>query len=154
MTRRSTAALTLAALLAVAACSSGEQRGGDTAGAGTTTPPAATPGAPQTPDPGRSVITVEMVTDEQGNNIFRPAEVEARRGDVVRFTLVSGVHNVHFVADSNPGVQGLPPASALFQLPGQTYDLKVTFPKGEYYFQCDPHALLGMVGELEVEDDD
>jgi plastocyanin len=46
---------------------------------------------------------------------------------------------------------GLPPASALLQLPGQTIDLKVTLPEGKYYFHCDPHALLGMKGRMEVE---
>jgi len=29
--------------------------------------------------------------------------------------------------------------------------VKVSFPKGKYYFQCDPHAALGMFGHLEVE---
>jgi len=99
------------------------------------------------------VIVVEALTDEQGNNVFRPAKVEAHRGDVIRFTLKSGVHNVHFLPDSNPGKQGLPAASDLLQLPGQTYDVKVTFEPGHYYFQCDPHALLGMKGRLEVEGD-
>jgi plastocyanin len=40
----------------------------------------------------------------------------------------------------------------MLQLPGQTYDVLVNFPKGKYYFQCDPHAALGMKGHLEVED--
>jgi hypothetical protein len=39
-------------------------------------------------------------TDEQGNNIFRPAEFEAKEGDVIRYTLVPGVHNAHFLPDS------------------------------------------------------
>ena len=39
-------------------------------------------------------------------------------------------------------------ASALLQLPGQTADLKVTLAPGKYYFQCDPHAALGMKGHL------
>ena len=121
----------------------------------TASQPSATAAAgPQTPDPGRRVITVEMLTDDQGNNIFRPAEIEAHRGDVLRFTLVSGVHNVHFVADSNPGKTGLPPAGPMLQLPGQTTDIKVTFAPGDYYFHCDPHALLGMTGRLEVEEDE
>jgi plastocyanin len=34
----------------------------------------------------------------------------------------------------------------MFQLPGQTYDVKVQSPPGRYFYQCDPHALLGMVG--------
>jgi plastocyanin len=60
---------------------------------------------------------------------------------------------VNFVADSNPGKTGLPPASPLLQLPGQTHDIKVTWAPGRYYFHCDPHALLGMKGWLEVEDE-
>ena len=127
---------------------------GESAAAGAATPSAApAAGGEQTPDAGREIVEIEMLTDDQGNNIFRPAEFEVHRGDVVRFKLVSGVHNVHFVADSNPGAVGLPPASDLLQLPGQTYDLKVTMAEGSYYFQCDPHALLGMVGRMKVEDE-
>src|SRR5690348_11006423 len=93
---------------------------------------------PQTPDPGRQVIVVEAMTDDQGNNVFKPAKLEAHRGDVLRFTLKSGVHNVHFLPDSNPGKSGLPAASDMLQIPGQTYDVKITFEPGHYYFQCDP----------------
>ena len=32
---------------------------------------------------------------------------EVHRGDVIRFVLKSGVHNVHFLADSNPGKNNL-----------------------------------------------
>lgn len=115
---------------------------------------AATPGAPLTPASGGEVIKIEMVTDDQGNNRFVPSEFEAHVGDVMRFTLVSGVHNVHFVADSNAATSGLPPVSPMLQLPGQTYDIAVNFKEGRYYFQCDPHALLGMVGHVKVEDRD
>lgn len=142
----------LASVLVVAVgCSKGEQAPpADTQTPAAPAAPAA--GGPLTPDAGREVIVVEMVTDEQGNNIFRPAELEAHVGDVLRFTLVSGVHNVHFLPDSNPGAQGLPPASPLLQLPGQTQDIKVTWKEGRYYFQCDPHALLGMIGHVKVEE--
>ena len=144
----------LAALL-VLACGGGERPHDD---ASATTPAAAQPtpgyGTEQTPEAGRRVVEIEMLTDDQGNNIFRPAEFEVHQGDVVRYKLVSGVHNVHFVADSNRGASNLPPAGELLQLPGQTWDLKVTLPPGHYYFQCDPHALLGMVGRMEVEDED
>jgi plastocyanin len=140
----------IAATVLALACG-GEQPASDTA---TATPPSSpsTSGA-QTPDAGRKVITIEMTTDEKGVNKFTPANFEAHRGDVLRFTLVTGVHNVHFLADSNPPGVALPPASDLLQLPGQTVDIKVTWPAGKYYFQCDPHALLGMIGRLEVEDD-
>ena len=136
----------------VFACGGGEQPASDTA---TATPPPSSPSTSgaQTPDAGRKVITIEMTTDEKGVNKFSPADFEAHRGDVLRFTLVTGVHNVHFLADSNPPGITLPPASALLQLPGQTVDIKVTWSPGKYYFQCDPHALLGMIGRLEVEED-
>jgi plastocyanin len=66
---------------------------------------------------------------------------------------VSGVHNLHFPAEKNPGAPGLPAPTELLQLPGQTLDVPVAMKPGKYFFQCDPHAALGMTGELEVEDD-
>jgi plastocyanin len=150
-----------AVVAAIAACGGGEQIATDTGTSKAAPPmpgqpaptPATTPatGAQLNPVPGGKVVAVEMVTDAQGNNRFVPNRLEAHEGDVLRFTLTSGVHNVHFLADSNPGVQGLPPAGPLLQLPGQTFDIAVTFKPGHYYFQCDPHALLGMTGRLEVE---
>jgi plastocyanin len=111
---------------------------------------ASTPSASEAPAPTGDTIIVEMITDETGSH-FKPKEIEAKKGDLIRFTLTSGVHNVHFLPDSNPGKSNLPPMSDFLQLPGQTYDLVVNLAPGEYYFQCDPHALLGMVGKLEVE---
>ena len=115
--------------------------------------PAATPasGGPLTPAPGGEVIKIEMITDEKGNNRFVPAEFTAQVGDVMRFTLTTGVHNVNFLADSNQTAGKLPAASPLLQLPGQTWDIAVDFAPARYYFQCDPHALLGMVGWVKVE---
>jgi plastocyanin len=117
-----------------------------------TATPAAGAGGAATPAPGGKVVTVEMITDEKGN-YFQPANFEVEQGDVIRFVLKTGVHNVHFLADSNPGKSGLPAASPMLQLPGQTFDVVVNFAEGHYYYQCDPHALLGMVGRIEVEDD-
>ena len=41
-------------------------------------------------------------------------------------------------------------AGEMLQLPDQTYDVLISFANGTYYFQCDPHALLGMVGHIRV----
>lgn len=142
--------LTVATMALTTACGGG----GEKETPATTPPaatPAATPGSPLTPAEGGKVITIEMTTDEKGNNKFTPNEFEAHQGDVMRFTLVAGVHNVHFVADSNRTLSSPPAASPLLQLPGQTYDIAVSFPEGRYYFQCDPHALLGMIGHVKVE---
>ena len=133
---------TVVLALTLAACS-----GGPDASA-TESSPSATAAAPDVPSTG-TIITIEMITDGVGN-YFKPATIEAKQGDVLRYVLTSGVHNVNFVADSNPGATNLPPMSAMLQLPGQTVDVPVTFGPGRYFFQCDPHALLGMVGHVTV----
>jgi plastocyanin len=107
--------------------------------------------SPLTPDPGGKVVTVELYSDAVGN-YFKPAEVHAKAGDVIRYTLKVGVHNVHFLADSNANRSSYPQSpSDMLQLPGQTLDLAIKMPAGSYYFQCDPHAALGMKGHLIVE---
>lgn len=121
--------------------------GSDTAGATATK---AAPAAAAAPSTGK-IVTVELNSDANGN-YFKPAKFEVHRGDVVRFILKSGVHNVHFLPDSNAGKSNLPAASDMLQLPDQTYDVPVNFEEGTYYFQCDPHAALGMIGHMKVED--
>jgi plastocyanin len=138
-------AAVIAILSTLAAC------GGDQTSATKQAPPqvpAAANAGPLTPAPGGKIIEVEMVSDGEGN-YFKPNEVHANRGDVIRFTLKVGVHNVHFLADSNAGRSGYPSAPSDFlQLPGQTYDVGTQLEPGSYYFQCDPHAALGMKGHL------
>ena len=114
--------------------------------------PEAAPATPtdQTPDPGGKIDTVTMITDATGN-YFKPKDLTVHQGDVIRYVLGVGVHNATFLADSNPGATGLPGVGPLLQLPGQTYDVKVTFKPGRYYFQCDAHAALGMRGHVTVE---
>ncbi len=148
-TSRIASAALFASLILVGACGGGEQAPAVTPDP-TPTPAAPTATGPQTPDEGGKIIEIEMETDDQGNNVFEPANVEAKRGDVLRYKLESGVHNVHFLADSNPTMKNAPPPSAMLQLPGQTFDLKVTWDAGRYFYQCDPHALLGMVGYVTV----
>lgn len=140
----------IAVVLTLAACGGETAKdGNERAAAGG---PSAGAAARTAPEMEGDTIVIEMITDETGN-YFKPAEIEAERGDVLHFTLTTGVHNVHFLADSNSGKTGLPPASDLLQLPGQSVDIPVTMAEGKYYFQCDPHAALGMIGHLEVEEE-
>ena len=136
--------------LLIVGCSTDKKATDDTAAA---IPSAGQTPSGETPAATGKVIQVEMWTDATGN-YFKPNKLEAHRGDVIRFVLKAGVHNVHFLPDSNTIKTGLPPASEMLQLPEQTYDLTVTMAEGDYYFQCDPHAALGMKGQLEVEDED
>lgn len=151
---RSTLALGVLASLLAGACGEGDAPAGDT----TATPPTtenATGGA-QTgtdlqPSPGGKVVEVRMITDDQGS-YFEPKEVEVKNGDVVRYVLEGGVHNVNFLPDSNAGATSIPgKPSEMFQLPGQKYDVKIEgWKDGSYFYQCDPHAALGMVGFVKV----
>jgi plastocyanin len=99
-----------------------------------------------------TVVEIKAITDDKGSR-FEPNEVDLHRGDVLRVVLVSGVHNISFPPEQNSGAAGLPAVSDMLQLPGQTLDIPITFAPGDYAFQCDPHAALGMTGKLEVEDD-
>lgn len=101
------------------------------------------------PAPGGKVHEVELYSNEKGN-YFEPKEITANKGDVIEFELKSGVHNINFLPDSNPGKAGLPRPSDMLQLPDQKYYLYVDMATGKYFFQCDPHALLGMIGYLVV----
>ena len=142
--RRGISALAIGVTLLTSACSK-DAKG--TAGGGSdsaTTRPTGIAGT-------RRAIVVTLTSDATGNS-FTPSEIVAERGDTVRFTIGVGVHNVNFLPDSNPGKTGLPKASDMLQLPGQTYDVPVTFANGRYYFQCDPHVLLGMKGHLTVKE--
>ena len=65
--------------------------------------------------------------------------------------LGTGVHNFHIT--EGPAGATLPAAGGFLQIPGQTEDVTLDLPAGDYKFQCDPHAALGMIGHLEVEDD-
>jgi plastocyanin len=131
------------ALIALAACGTGEQK----PAANEASSPA---GAPAGPCSTCKTIEVTVTSDAKGN-YFTPSEFSAKEGDVLRVKLVVGVHNVDFFPDSNPGKSGLPAPSALLQLPGQTVDIPLNFGKGKFYFQCDPHAALGMKGHVTVE---
>ena len=134
------------ALVLAAACGGGSESR-DTASAA-----ASSASAQPSVDPTGKTIKIEMYSDEKGN-YFKPAQFEAHRGDMLQFVLKTGVHNVHFLPDSNPGKTGLPPASDFLQLPGQTFDYLVALAPGKYVLQCDPHAALGMIARLEVEDE-
>lgn len=139
----------IGASLLVLACGGGEPSSSDTAASPAAAPAAGSGGGALAPAAGGKIVEVEMITDETGN-YFKPADFEVKRGDVIRFKLTMGVHNAHFVADSNPGARNLPPAGPLLQLPGQTYDVLADWGPGRLFYQCDPHALLGMVGHVTV----
>jgi plastocyanin len=98
------------------------------------------------------VIEVKMISTPGQGEKFEPADFTVRRGDVVRFVLVSGVHNAAFTPAKNPSGAKLPANSPYLQAPGQTWEFVVEQPNGEYYYQCDPHVAMGMIGHMTVVD--
>ena len=143
-TRKITAVLALGLTMGLGACGGEEAASGE--GAATASGVAA---AAEQPTTGK-VIEVRMVTDGAVNR-FEPAQVTASRGDVVRFVLASGIHNVSFPAQENAGASGLPAPSSFLQAPGDSYDVPVSLAAGTYTFQCDPHVMMGMKGTLTVQ---
>jgi plastocyanin len=133
---RIVAALALTVL--VAACGTGDAAQAGTGKAAPTVQPTGT--------------VVEVTMKSVGGEVFGPADLTVNRGDVVRFVLESGVHNVSFPAEQNLAGVKLPETSPYLQVPGQTHDILIDLPAGEYTFHCDPHAVLGMVGKLTVLD--
>lgn len=134
--------ISLSAMAFAAACKNDAPQSADKETAPTTN------AAPAVTPTGR-IVTIEAYSDGAGN-YFKPKEVEVKRGDVVRFVLKAGVHNINFLPDSNPGAKYLPPASEMLQLPEQTHDITIAMEPGSYFFQCDPHAMLGMTGRIKV----
>lgn len=98
----------------------------------------------------REARVVQVTVGAEGEMRFEPDTVTIHRGDVVRFVAFSGVHDVHFPKEANPGAAHLPTASDWLLREGDRYELKVDLAPGTYHFQCDPHALMGMKGTLIV----
>ncbi len=144
-----TALVSTLALSLLVACGGGDQVAQPAGGSASGAAGGARPQPPSNVALTGTIVEVTMHTDDKGN-YYEPKEVTVKPGDVVRFKLVTGVHNANFLADSNPAAKWLPVMSTLLQIPGQTFDVKMTFGNGRFYYQCDPHILLGMLGYITV----
>ncbi len=149
------AGATVALALAAVGCKGGSSSSAAAADSSSTSAAASTTASTQPTlgdavAPTGTVHEVKMVADPKTGGRFDPNTLTVKQGDVIKFTLVSGAHNVHFPAEKNAGVK-TPNASDILQLPGQTYEILVGAKPGTYSFQCDPHAALGMTGTVTVQ---
>ena len=82
-----------------------------------------------------------------GVMVFEPAVLKINIGDTVTFVATDAAHN----SASIPGM--LPPNATAWN--GQlSRDISVTFDiPGVYGYQCTPHAMMAMVGIIQVGDD-
>ena len=94
------------------------------------------------------VHTVKMLNQgSTGVMVFEPAVLKIDIGDTVTFVATDAAHN----SASIPGM--LPPNATDWN--GQlSRDISVTFDiPGVYGYQCTPHAMMAMVGVIQVGDD-
>lgn len=144
----------LGLLAFAAACGGGEQTDTQPAGGTATAEPAAAPAAaPAQAGATGQVHTVRMLTTQGGaSGVFEPAEITVKKGDTVRWVQeTSGAaHNVSFAPAINQGMSNLPPQSPYLTTAGQTHELVVNMEPGAYNYQCDPHAMMGMVGKMNI----
>ena len=94
------------------------------------------------------VHTVKMLNQgPTGVMVFEPAVLKINIGDTVTFIATDAAHN----SASIPGM--LPPNANAWN--GQlSRDISVTFDiPGIYGYQCTPHAMMAMVGIIQVGDD-
>jgi plastocyanin len=138
---------------------------GATAGAATATPPAGQPagGATGAQQATGQTHTVRMVLDGQ-NYRFDPATIRIRRGDAVKWVMVSGApHNVAFEVDklpagaqaqlsaNMPNQQG-PLSSPMMMNPNEEYTVSFAgVPAGNYPYVCTPHLAMNMRGTVTVQ---
>lgn len=158
--RFSSLTLLVAGAFALGACAGDAERAVDTTTAGTHAPPdGTTSGAPIT---GR-IHEVRMLFDG-ARYYFDPEALTVRRGDGVRWTMVSGApHNVQFLPSEIPEgaaavlAENMPRPDAPLTGPmllSENEQYIVSFanvPRGTYGYICTPHQMVGMKGSIEVE---
>ncbi len=100
------------------------------------------------------VIVVKMVDISPTQYAFEPADVVAKKGDIVKFVqTVATPHNVEF----REGPEGTnldgDRVGPFLTAPDQVYEVVVDdrFPAGVHNFVCTPHEFMGMVGTLTVQ---
>lgn len=96
---------------------------------------------------GASAATIEVQLlnkGTQGGMVFEPAFVQAQVGDTVVFKATDKGHNAASIEGMLPdGVEAFEGDM------GKDYSLTVT-AEGLYGVECSPHAMMGMVGLIQV----
>ena len=92
--------------------------------------------------------TVKMLNQgATGVMVFEPAFLKINVGDTVKFESSDAAHN-------SASIPGMIPSGALPWNGQLSRDISVTFEiPGVYGYQCTPHAMMAMVGVIQVGDD-
>ena len=90
---------------------------------------------------------VQMLNSgSEGYMVFEPALLTVKRGDSVTFVATDLSHN-------SASIKGMIPEGAVPWSGKMSEDVTVIFDKeGVYVYQCTPHAMMAMVGVINVGD--
>ena len=79
-----------------------------------------------------------------GIMVFEPAVIKISKGDTVNFVATDMSHN-------SASLDGMIPAGADSWNGALSQDISITFTEeGVYVYQCSPHAMMAMVGVIQV----
>jgi pseudoazurin len=93
---------------------------------------------------GSEHIVKMLNVGDGGNMIFEPAVLKVSLGDTVHFKAIDMSHN-------SATIQGMVPPGASAWAGALSKDISVTLDtEGVYVYQCDPHAMMAMVGVIQV----
>ena len=163
-------------VISLGACAGGEKKPADTTHVAVDTTAASTattttPGTTTTPSGAVAAapitgktIEVKMIGDATGYR-FEPANFTAKRGDGVKFVVVSGPpHNVAFdpatippdvrtQLDANMGTDKMGELSSGLKMnPGESITVSFgNIKPGQYPYHCTPHLALNMKGVITVQ---
>ena len=95
---------------------------------------------------GSEHVVKMLNSGDGGQMIFEPAVIKVSVGDTIHFKATDMSHN-------SASVQGMVPNGASAWAGSMNQDVSVTLDKeGVYVYQCDPHAMMAMIGVIQVGD--
>ena len=93
---------------------------------------------------GSEHIVKMLNSGEGGQMIFEPAVIKVSIGDTIHFKATDMSHN-------SASVEGMLPDGASSWAGQLNQDISVTLDtEGVYVYQCDPHAMMAMIGVIQV----
>jgi len=93
---------------------------------------------------GSEHIVKMLNSGDGGNMIFEPAVIKVSKGDTIHFKAVDMAHN-------SATIEGMIPEGAASWASALSQDVSITLDaEGVYVYQCDPHAMMAMVGVIQV----
>jgi len=93
---------------------------------------------------GSEHIVKMLNSGDGGNMIFEPAVIKVSKGDTIHFKAIDMAHN-------SATIDGMIPSGASEWASDLSKDFSIALDaEGVYVYQCDPHAMMAMIGVIQV----